>query len=60
MVLEQAQGASLAVEDTRACRHHWIIEPANGRHSRGKCRNCHEERTFENSIYESHEPDSNE
>lgn len=50
MVLEQAQGA-LAVEDAPVCRHHWVIEPANGRYSRGECRNCHEVRSFENSIY---------
>ena len=50
MVLEQAQGA-LAVEDAPVCRHHWVIEPANGRYSRGECRNCYEVRTFENSIY---------
>ena len=50
MVLEQARGA-LAVEDAPVCRHHWVIEPANGRHSKGECRNCHEVRTFENSIY---------
>ena len=50
MVLKQAQGA-LAVEDAPTCRHHWVIEPANGRYSRGECRNCQEVRTFENSIY---------
>lgn len=50
MVLEQAQGA-LAVEDAPVCRHHWVIEPAKGRYSRGECRNCREIRTFENSIY---------
>ena len=50
MVLEQAPGA-LAVKEAPACRHHWVIEPANGRYSRGECRNCHEARTFENSFY---------
>ena len=50
MVMEQAYGA-LAVEDAPVCRHHWVIEPANGRYSRGECRNCHQIRTFENSIY---------
>lgn len=56
MVLEQAHG-SLAVEDAPACRHHWVIEPANGRYSRGECRNCHRTRTFENSIYAGGEDD---
>ena len=49
MVLEQARGA-LTVEDAPVCRHHWVIEPANGRYSKGECRNCREVRTFENSI----------
>ena len=52
MVLEQASPAPSAMEEAPACRHHWVIEPANGRYSRGECRNCHEERAFENSIYE--------
>ena len=52
MVLEQGQGA-VALEEAPVCRHHWVIEPANGRYSRGKCRNCQEVRSFENSIYSS-------
>ena len=50
MVLEQTQGA-LALEEAPACQHHWVIEPANGRYSRGECRNCREVRAFENSIH---------
>ncbi len=56
MVLEQMRGA-LAVEDAPVCRHHWVIEPANGRYSEGECRNCHAVRTFENSIYTGGEDD---
>ena len=52
MVLEQMQSA-VALEEAPVCRHHWVIEPANGRFSRGECRNCHEVRSFENSIYSS-------
>ncbi len=52
MVLEQKEGA-VALEEAPVCRHHWVIEPANGRYSRGKCRNCDEVRAFENSIYSS-------
>ena len=52
MVLEQAQGA-VALEEAPACRHHWVIEPANGRYSQGECRKCNEVRSFENSIYSS-------
>ena len=52
MVLEQKEGA-VALEEAPVCRHHWVIEPANGLYSRGKCRNCDEVRAFENSIYSS-------
>ena len=52
MVLEQAPGA-VALEEAPVCRHHWVIEPANGRYSSGECRLCHEVRSFENSIYSS-------
>ena len=52
MVMEQTRGA-VALEEAPVCRHHWVIEPANGRFSRGECRNCHEVRSFENSIYSS-------
>ena len=52
MVLEQTQ-VELALEEAPVCRHHWVIESANGRHSRGECRNCHEVRAFENSIFSS-------
>ncbi len=56
MVLDKAQAAPLVmpvmVEEPPICRHHWVIEPANGRQSHGECQNCHEVRAFENSIYE--------
>ena len=62
MVLDRAQAAplvmSVMMEEAPVCRHHWIIEPANGRHSRGDCQNCHEVRAFENSIYEAPEAGS--
>jgi len=56
MVLEQTPGAA-TLEEAPACRHHWVIEPARGRYSRGECRNCHEVRAFENSIYSSGDDD---
>ena len=34
-----------------SCRHHWVIEAANGHTSRGLCRSCQEVREFENSTY---------
>ena len=52
MIMEQRQGA-VALEEAPVCRHHWVIEPANGRYSQGTCRNCHEVRSFENSFYSS-------
>ena len=32
------------------CRHHWMIEPANGPTSWGECQRCHEGKKFQNSI----------
>ena len=34
------------------CRHHWMIEPANGPTSIGICRNCREIKEFTNSLTE--------
>ena len=34
------------------CRHHWIIEPALGPTSQGKCRLCGEVKTFLNVVEE--------
>lgn len=34
------------------CRHYWIIEPAQGPVSQGKCQTCQEVREFQNSIVE--------
>jgi len=34
------------------CRHHWIIESAEGPLSQGVCENCHEVKEFQNSIVE--------
>ena len=32
------------------CRHHWIIEAAEGPLSQGVCQICHEVKDFQNSI----------
>ena len=32
------------------CKHHWVIEAANGPISRGECQVCHEGKEFKNSI----------
>jgi len=34
------------------CIHHWIIEPAHGRISRGKCTKCEGVKSFLNTIPE--------
>ena len=35
---------------TTVCAHHWVIEPANGPTSKGRCRRCREERDFQNAT----------
>jgi hypothetical protein len=37
---------------TPTCRHHWVIETANGPVSWGVCQICHEGKEFQNSIGE--------
>ena len=32
------------------CVHHWLIDKPSGEFSRGKCRNCGEERDFANTL----------
>jgi hypothetical protein len=32
------------------CRHHWVIEPANGPTSQGECRKCGSQKTFRNIL----------
>lgn len=56
MVIEaQATPATQAIlEETEqpSCKHHWVIEPANGRISMGECQVCHKVKEFHNSISE--------
>jgi hypothetical protein len=51
-MLAQQQPAAVAQEEAyiAPCRHHWIIETANGPVSRGVCRICQETREFRNSV----------
>ncbi len=47
------QLATPDVEETGAalaCRHHWIISPADGPFSQGICRICNEVRDFRNYL----------
>ena len=32
------------------CTHHWIIAPANGPLSKGRCRKCKAEQMFANTV----------
>ena len=60
MVLHQeAIGEALEEQPVSSCRHHWIIEPANGPTSRGICRNCRQSKWFNNSIVD-HDPESHD
>ena len=53
-MLNRQEYAPVALEDRAIpeCRHHWIIEPANGPISQGECQKCYEIREFSNSIVE--------
>ena len=46
--------AQVVVEEQTqpTCRHHWVIETANGPVSWGVCQVCHEGKEFQNSIGE--------
>ena len=32
------------------CRHHWVIQPANGPESQGECQVCGEVKSFKNHV----------
>ena len=51
MVIQQeTRVEGLREQPVSTCRHHWIIETANGPTSRGVCQNCQESKLFNNSI----------
>ena len=39
------------LDDAVPCKHHWVIDAANGHTSRGVCQLCNAMREFENSTY---------
>ena len=39
-----------AAATTTVCRHHWVIQPADGPVSNGSCRTCGETREFKNYV----------
>jgi hypothetical protein len=53
LTAETLDGAVLEVVEEKAeptCRHHWVIESAQGPISWGECQICHEGKEFTNSI----------
>ena len=56
MVIEKDLLENMAIKAVReqsaelVCKHHWVIEAANGPVSWGECQICHEGREFQNSI----------
>ena len=56
MVIEKDLSETVAVkmmekQTTEAeCKHHWVIETANGPVSWGECQICYENKEFRNSI----------
>ncbi|SUZ66023.1 uncharacterized protein METZ01_LOCUS18877 [marine metagenome] len=50
LVENQAVTAVAEEKAELVCRHHWVIEPANGPISWGECQICHEGKEFQNSI----------
>ncbi len=49
--VENMLAQAVLEEQTKpTCRHHWVIEPANGPVSWGVCQVCHEGKEFKNSI----------
>ncbi len=47
---ERIEAAIQGHEVKPVCRHHWVIDPPNGSVSRGVCKFCGEERSFNNSA----------
>ena len=50
LVENEAIAAVVAEKTELGCRHHWVIEPANGPISWGECQICQEGKEFQNSI----------
>ncbi len=48
---QQSPNVSLAeVQEPALCRHHWVIQPAEGPVSQGVCQACGEIREFKNYV----------
>ena len=49
-IFGECPGGAVEEESKPTCRHHWVIETANGPVSWGVCQVCHEGKEFRNSI----------
>ena len=52
MVRQELTLEPVEVPSVPQCRHHWIIDAAEGPVSQGVCLNCDETKDFQNSIVE--------
>jgi hypothetical protein len=57
-VIAEAAIESPSIADGPTCAHYWVIEPANGPVSQGKCQNCMEVRGFKNFVDSYHQDDA--
>ena len=56
-VIAETAIESSKVDEGSTCAHYWVIEPANGPVSQGKCQNCMEVRDFKNFVDSYHQDD---
>jgi len=47
---------TLAQRPATTCRHHWVIEIANGPTSQGRCKRCGARRDFFNNVEDALKP----
>ena len=50
MTTQMTEDTTFAGVQLGPCRHHWLIEIANGPTSRGRCKRCGAERDFYNNA----------
>ena len=49
--MPKRRGQGTKTETAPECVHHWVIEPAQGPLSRGRCKRCKVTRDFSNSVW---------
>ena len=50
MVEQNVEGLPECGTEEVTCKHHWLIEPPNGRTSMGVCKICGATREFDNQL----------